>query len=1038
MLIGALVTLGWISLGRLGVDLFPKVEFPYVAVTTTLPGSSPDAIETEVSDVIEEYVNRISGIKELRSVSSEGLSQVFIQFELEENVDIKAQDVRDKVALAQRELPQEAEAPIIEKIDPASAPILSVLIGGDLPIRDLTEYAEDVVKERLQRLVGVGSVSRVGGREREIRIWLNTEALRSYKLTATDVMSAMRAEHVKVPGGLLETKGAVAEFSVNTMGEVKRVEDFGNVVVAYRQGVPTFIRDVARVEDGLEDQRTYAELDGTQGVSLAIRRQSGRNTVEVAHAVQDEVELLRATAPPGVQLTLARDTSRFIESSARDVSVDMVVGGILAVLVTLAFLRSVRTTLIVSIAIPASIMATFFLFYVMGFTLNLLTLMALSVSIGLLIDDAIVVLESIHRHIEEGMPPLTAASRGTAEVGPAVIAGTLAVLAVFLPIAFLQGLIGRFFFEYGMVISFAVAVSLLIALTLTPMLCAYTLRSGHSSGRLYQAMESLYSGLDRAYGAVLARALRHRLLVVGLAVAAIYLGIGVAGNIPLEFSSKADRSEFEGVVELPQGAGIETTKAIGSRAAGAIREIEHVESVFMTVGAGQRGEINAASIYGTLTPKQQREKSQEEIMASIRDVLRRTAPEAKRVGVNEIPWISGGGFTAYNLEYGLQGDDLGVLETTAERIAAEMRASPLFADTALSFEAGKPEIQILIDRKRSADLGVPIRPLATTVRALVGGVEVAQFEESGRRYGVRVRLEADQRDELHEMERIQVRSVSGRLIDLISLAELKVASAPARIDRQNRARNVTIFANTTQGVALGTAVERLDGIVAGVGLPAGYHGKHEGTAKRMQDTAAAVAFAFMLALVALYMILASQFNSFTQPAVIMLSAPLSFVGAFAALSLSGMALSIWAQIGLVALMGLVMKNGILLVDYANQLRAEGADARTAMLRAGPVRLRPVLMTALSTIFGMIPVALANSDAAEFRNPMGILVIGGLSSSTLLTLLVVPVAYTLLADLPVATARLANRVRSLGHRGAERQDSVSPRVDEVPETPRTNS
>jgi len=446
MVIGALVTLGWISLGRLGVDLFPKVEFPYVAVTTILPGASPDAIETEISDVIEEYVNRISGIESLSSVSSEGLSQVFIQFELEENVDIKAQDVRDKVALARRDLPQEAEAPIIEKIDPSSAPILSVLIGGDLPIRDLTQYAEDVVKERLQRLVGVGSVSRVGGQEREIRIWLNAEALRRYKLTASDVMAAIRAEHVKIPGGQLETEGAAAEFSVSTMGEVKSVKDFGNIVVAYREGVPTFIRDVARVEDGLEDQRTYAELDGTPGVSLAIRRQSGRNTVEVAHAVQDEVEQLRATAPTGVRITLARDTSKFIESSARDVSVDMLVGGILAILVTLAFLRSIRTTLIVSTAIPTSIVASFFLFYLMGFTLNLLTLMALSVSIGLLIDDAIVVLENIHRHIEEGIPPREAASRGTAEVGPAVIAGTLSVLAVFLPIAFLQGLIGRFFF----------------------------------------------------------------------------------------------------------------------------------------------------------------------------------------------------------------------------------------------------------------------------------------------------------------------------------------------------------------------------------------------------------------------------------------------------------------------------------------------------------------------------------------------------------------------------------------------------------------
>ncbi len=1022
MLIGSLVTLGWISLGRLGVDLFPKVEFPYVAVTTSLPGASPDAIETEVSDVLEEYVNRISGIKELRSVSSEGLSQVFIQFELEENVDIKAQDVRDKVSLAQRDLPQEAEAPIIEKIDPASAPILSVLIGGDLPVRDLTEFAEDVVKERLQRLVGVGSVSRVGGREREIRIWLNTDALRSYELTATDVMAALRAEHVKIPGGQLETRGAVAEFSVNTMGEVESVEDFGSIVVAYREGVPTFIRDVARVEDGLEDERTYAELNGTPGVSLEVRRQSGRNTVAVARAVTKEVELLRASAPPGVKLTLARDISKFIESSAHDVSVDMVVGGVLAILVTLVFLRNVRTTLIVSTAIPASVVATFFLFYVMGFTLNLLTLMALSVSIGLLIDDAIVVLENIHRHIEEGVPPLSAASRGTAEVGPAVIAGTLSVLAVFLPIAFMQGLIGRFFFEYGLVISFSVAISLLVALTLTPMLCAYTLRAGGSKGRLYQIMEALYSGLDRAYGGLLARVLRHRLLVIGLAAAAIYLGISVAGSIPLEFSSKADRSEFEAVVELPQGAGIETTKAIGSRVAEAVGSVEHVDSVFMTVGGGARGEINVASIYGTLTPKQQRETTQEQIIANIRDVLRHTAPEAKRVGVNEIPWISGGGFTAYNLEYGLQGDDLRVLESTAERIAAEMKASPLYVDTALSFEPGKPEIQVRIDRKRSADLGVPLRPLASTIRALIGGLEVAQFEESGKRYGVRVRLEADQRDELHEMERIQVRSVNGRLVELTSVGELSVASASARIDRRDRARSVTIFANTTQGVALGTAAARLDEIVQQVGLPAGYQGTHEGTAKRMKDTASAVVFAFLLALLALYMILASQFNSFVQPAVIMLSAPLSFVGAFAALSWSGMPLSIWAQIGLIALMGLVMKNGILLVDYANQLCEEGADAHTAMLRAGPVRLRPVLMTAFSTIFGMIPVALASSDAAEFRNPMGVLVIGGLGSSTLLTLLVVPVAYTLLADLRAAMVRLSSWVRTHFVRGAT-QDSA---------------
>jgi HAE1 family hydrophobic/amphiphilic exporter-1 len=458
MLVGSLVTLGWISLGRLGVDLFPRVEFPFVAVTTRLEGATPETVETEVTDVLEEHINSISGIKELRSVSSESLSQVFVEFELEENVDVKAQDVRDKVALARAELPLDAEPPIIAKIDPDAAPILSVMVAGDVPIRELTRYADDVVKERLQRIQGVGSAALVGGRDREIRIWLDANRLRSYALSVADVIRAIRSEHAEIPGGLLEAEARRAEFAVKTKGEVETVRAFGEIVVAYRQGAPTRVRDVARVEDGLKDERSYAELDGVRGVSLEVRRQSGRNTVEVARAVKAAVEEIRGSAPPGIRVVVARDLSRFIESSARDVAKDMAIGGFLAVLVTLAFLRSVRSTLIVSIAIPTSIVATFFLFYVMGFTLNTLTLMALSVAIGILIDDAIVVLESIHREIEAGEAPLRAASRGAATVGAAVIAGTASVLAVFIPIAFMRGMIGRFFYEYGLAISFAVAV----------------------------------------------------------------------------------------------------------------------------------------------------------------------------------------------------------------------------------------------------------------------------------------------------------------------------------------------------------------------------------------------------------------------------------------------------------------------------------------------------------------------------------------------------------------------------------------------------
>lgn len=1007
MLISALVGLGAISIGRLGVDLFPRIEFPYMAVTTVLQGANPETVESEITDVLEDHLNTISGIKEIRSVSSEGLSQVFIQFELEENADDKAEDVREKVARAVAELPPDAEAPVVEKIDPDSAPIISVMVSGDLPIRTLTDFADHVVKERIQRVPGVGSARLIGGREREIRIWLDAQRLRSYALTATDVIQAIRAEHADIPGGILEAGGATTEFAVKTRGEVDSAREFADIVVAYRDGAPTTVGDVARVEDGSEDERTYAQLDGVPGVSLDIRRQSGRNTVEVAGAIKAAVEELRTEAPPGVRLVVARDISRFIEASANDVAIDIILGGILAVVVTLAFLRSLRSTLIVAVAIPASIISTFFLFYAMDFTLNMLTLMALSVSIGLLIDDAIVVLESIHRKIEAGVPALKAASEGTAEVGTAVIAGTASVLAVFLPIAFMQGIIGRFFYEYGLAISFAVAISLLVAVTLTPMMCARVLGQVHVGGLIFDFLERLYGRLESSYGRLLAGALRHRLLVVGVAIVAVYAGMSAARQIPFEFSSKADRSEYEGIVELPPHAGIGETKRVARSVAEAVAGVDHVEHVFLTIGAGSQRKVNEMSVYVELSPKQARDATQLALMDAARGAMRQAAPEAKRVGVNEIAWISGGGFSSYNVEYGVTGPSLDRLLAITNGIVARMRADPLFVDAKSGFEEGKPELEIVVDRPMAADLAVPIRSLATTVRALIGGVEVATFEDEGRRYDVRVRLEESQRDDLEEVGRIQVRPISGPPVDLASLATVRISSGPAQIERENRGRKVSFFANTPEGVALGTAADRLDEIVREVGLPAGYAGNHAGAAQRMKDSTEAVRFAFLLALVALYMILASQFNSYSQPAVIMLSAPLSFVGAFAALYATGTPLSIWAQIGLVALMGLVMKNGILLVDYANQLRSSGASAREAMLSAGPVRLRPVMMTAFSTIAGMVPVAIAQSDGAEFRRPMGVLVIGGLASSTFLTLVVVPVAYTLVEDLSRLPRRIAD-------------------------------
>ncbi len=1016
MMVLAFVGFGAVSFTRVGVDLVPEVNPGIVAVSTVLDGATPQAVETEISDVIEEQMSGIAGIDELESESREGLSFVIAQFDLEEDIDVKSQDVRDKVSRALGDLPRDARSPVVEKFSMGSQPILSVMISGPLPIRELTDFADDVVKERLQRISGVGAISIEGGREREIRIWVDGSRLRSYGLTVADVARAIGSEHADVPGGRLEAAGRTAEFAVKTRGEVESVAEFRDLVVAYRAGAPTRLGDVARIEDGLTDERTFAELDGVTGVSLAVRKQSGRNTVEIAQAIRRELQGLRAEAPPGVRLELARDNSRFIESAARDVGIDLLLGGGLAMLATLAFLRSLRTTLIVGIAIPTAIISTFILFYAMGFTLNMFSMMALSVSIGLLVDDAIVVLESIHRRVDAGEDPISAASRGTDVVSTALFAGTLSILSVFVPIAFMQGFVGRYFFEYGLSISFAVIMSLFVALTLTPMLCSRLLRRQESHGALYRIFERGFAAIERFYGRLLGWALRRRLAVVGIAVAATAAGVVLAGLVPVSLDPKVDRGEFQALVELPTGAGIEQAKEVGARAATLLAELPHVDTVSLTVGSSGRGRVNEALLYVQLAHKRDRELGQFEVQDLARDKLRRALPEARRVSVFKVDWAEGGGFSSFDLEYSLLGPDLDVLARLADDLVAQLARDPHFQDAQSSYEIGKPEVQVQVDRRRAADLGTPVRAVADTVRALVGGMEVGTYEEGGERYDVRVRLEESQRDDLAEIGRLQVRSADGSLVDLANVASLEVAPAPVQIDRRDRSRQVMLYANVPEGIAEGTAIARLEELVAGVEFPPGFTHKHAGQTERAKESAADISFAFVMALVALYMVIASQFNSVTQPLIIMVTAPLSFVGAFAGLYLTGTEFSIFAQIGILALMGLVMKNGILLVDYANQRVEEGTDPHEAMAQAGPARLRPVMMTAVSTVAGMVPVALATSDAAEWRTPMGILIIGGLSSSMLLTLVVAPVAYTLMADAQAFFARQASAVA--GRRTAE--------------------
>ncbi|MGV8996451.1 MAG: efflux RND transporter permease subunit [Parvibaculaceae bacterium] len=1032
MIIMALVVLGWISLGRLGVDLFPKVEFPVVSISTTLEGASPDATESDLSDPIEEEVNTTSGIDSLISVSAEGVSQVSVQYKLNEDVDVKAQDVRDKVARARSNLPDDAKQSIVEKLDPDAQPIMTVMIAGDMPIKDLTHFADKTIKEGLQRIPGVGSITIVGGRDREVRIWLDADKMRAYAVTADDVTNAIRREHADIPGGKLDTPGRMSEFSVKTKGEVAKVDGFGDLIVAYRpDGAPTTIRDVATIEDGMADETSYAQLDGQRGVSLQIRKQSGQNTVEVARAVRKAVAGMQNLAPQGVSMKIARDSALFIEGSAEDVFVDIQIGIALVVIVTLGFLLSLRATMIVAIAMPTSLISTFFAFYMAGFTINMMTLMALSMAVGLLVDDAIVVLESIYRKLEEGYSPMEAASLGTKEVGLAVLAATMSVCAVFVPIAFMDGIVGRFFFQYGLAITFSVLVSLLVSLTLTPMLSSRLLKAHdhdvNDMNRVARFFAQSYDKVDAAYGRLLSVALNWRWTVMGFALLTIVIGVMVARTLPAAFDSRADRSEFLANVELPLGVGLAETTQVAERISIALKKVEHIKTVFFTVGDGAQQNANEASFYVGMTPKKDRKVNFLTIMSEARTAMIKAAPEVKHLSVSDVPWISGGSFGAYLINYAISGPDLNVLDEKVNAVIAKMRANPMFTDAKSSYDSGKPELQVHINRARAADLGVPVRSLAETVRTMVGGVKAGSFEEYGQRYDVRVRLAPDQRDDIAKLSLIQVRGPSGQLIDITNVASFDVASGPAKIERQNRSRRIQILANMAPGVSLGPATAQVETYLNELHLDTGYIWSAEGQAKSMKETGAAIGFAFLLALTALYMILASQFNSFAQPAVIMLSAPLSFVGAFIALKLSGLEMSMFTQIGLLALMGLVMKNGILLVDYTNQLREKGLELKDAILQAGPVRLRPVLMTQIATICGMIPVAISTSQGAEMRNAMAFVAIGGLISSTALTLVVVPVSYSLMEggrrNISTGTLWVRRRLAAAG----------MGRVDETPES-----
>jgi HAE1 family hydrophobic/amphiphilic exporter-1 len=996
MVIGAIVVFGVVAFREIGIDLFPRVEFPVITIVSTLPGADPETMETSVTELIEEAVSTVSGIKHLRSTSSDSVSQVVIEFELEKNVDVAYQEIQAKIGAVRRELPKDLEEPVVEKFDIDASPIMAIAVSGDLPIRDLTHLADKTIKQRLEKLRNVGRVSIIGGRHRKIWIKLDRAKLEGYGLTVQDVEEALRAKHVDVPGGRVES--GTREYVVKTRAEFASAAEFDDMVVAYRGGSSVRLRELGRAEDGLEEERSLAKLNDTRAVSLLVQRQSGTNTVEVARAVKAEIAKLRTElGPRGVRLEDGQDLSIYIEHSVHEVQFHMLYGGGLAIVIVFLFLQSLRSTFISALVIPTAVIGTFILMNALGFTQNMMTLLALSLAIGLLIDDSIVVQENTMRHVEEGMSPRAAASFATNEIALAVLATTFSVVAVFVPVAFMKGIVGRFFYQFGMTVTFAVLISLLVAFTLDPMLSSRLLRKP-TPGRFFRMTEAVFGAVERGYGALLGGALRFRWLTILIVIGTVAATGYISQFLRSEFVPVEDQSEMLVKVKAPLGGSLSVTETILQEIRDRVKGQSWVNYTFTTIGADELRRVNEGSLYIKMTDKDQRKIGQLEAMTWVRAQV--AAIPGSKTSVEIVPRVSGGGNRWADVQLELRGTDLDRLESVATGLIGRMKEAGGYVDLDTTYEKGKPEVSVSVKRDRAADLGVEPRAVAATVRALIGGEDVSKFKSEGDRYDVSVRLLEEYRARPEDIERLMVRNKRGELISLRNVAEVKEGLGPVQINRYNRSRQVTVLANLDRSKkVLGEAVQEITRFAQEAGLPAGYSFGFAGQADTMKESFGYLIFALFLAVIVVYMVLASQFESFIHPFTIMLSLPLSIIGALGALVLTGMTLSIFTMIGIIMLMGLVTKNGILLVDFTNTLRErDKMERNAAVLKAGPIRLRPILMTTFAMIFGMLPIALGTGAGAESRAPMAVAVIGGLTTSTLLTLVVVPVVYTLLDDL----------------------------------------
>ena len=977
----ALLLFGYVSLTQMGIARMPDIDFPIVVVVTTMEGASPAIMDNDVTDVLEEEINSISGIEAITSYSYEGRAITVVEFELGRDIDGAAADVRDKVSIAQAQLPDEADAPTVQKYSPMDSPVLTLAVLGNAKEKEKTFFVDNVLKQQIQTVTGVGTVDLAGFRERQVRIWLHPDQLESRGLTATDVRRAIQAKHVELPAGRLET--ATTEFGIRVEGEYSSVESLAQLPLANRNGTVIRLRDVARVEDGFEELRSFATYNGEPAILVQVKKQRGANEVATAEKIRQRLEEIEGQIPEGIRLQIVGDESLFIRRSMEGVRSDILVAVGLTSLIMLLFLNTLRAMFVTVVTIPVCLLGSMLILRSMGITINNLTMMGLSLAVGMVVDATTVVLENIHHHLEHGEKPIPAASLGTTEVGFSVLGGSATTLAVFLPVAFMEGIIGRFFYDFGMTVAVTILMSLTLSLTLTPYLCSRLLRANR--GWFGRVMDVPLGLLERGYAWLLGKAVRHRFITLVFAGGIFALGIFFASQLGSTFFPTEDNGEFTVSFELPTGSSLEESERIFRELDERLRKSSLVAYTYGTVGMGTGQEVNKGDISVELIPRNQRPNAKE-----IMNEFRQQFSVYKDVIITLTTWDADVSIT-------LVGNSTEELAALAETMKKDLARDNRLMDVTSSIQLENPRVVANINRELADDLGVSVRDLSTEIQAYFGGLKAGVFKDGGYRYDIQLQAEKNNRASLEDIERIIIPTHDGNLIRIADVVNLRKTVAPNVITRYQRQRSIEVQANV-QGISTGEGTVLVEEAFA---RNAPENGSiqllHTGSSKHQKQSFVSLINAIGASIILVYMVMAIQFESFIYPLMVMFALPLTTAGAFGLLLLTGQDMSVMSLMGIILLIGIVVNNAIILVDFAKQESARGANPLEAMLKAAPRRLRPILMTACSTMIAQIPLALGLSEGGEIRQPMAIAVIGGMFSSTLLTLLVIPAVYIIIGN-----------------------------------------